>query len=64
MNKDSVLFSKQTRFSINYVVAYICEECKKVVLDYSDMRIEDSSRQYKMEHEIIEDNFIGSKSNE
>lgn len=37
MTKGSILLSNQTRFSINYVDAYICEECKRVVLDYSDV---------------------------
>lgn len=36
-SKDSVLLSKQTRFSINHVDAYICKKCKNVVLDYSDV---------------------------
>lgn len=40
MNKDSILLSNQTRFSINHVDAYICEKCKKVVLDYSDLENE------------------------
>lgn len=35
LNKDSVLLSKQSRFSINYVDAYLCESCKKVIIDYS-----------------------------
>ncbi len=35
-NKESVVLSKQNRFSINYVDAYLCESCKKVVIDYSD----------------------------
>lgn len=38
MNKDSILLLNQTRFSINYVDAYICEECEEVVLDYSDAK--------------------------
>lgn len=38
MNKDSILLSSQTRFSINYVDAYVCEECEEVVLDYSDVK--------------------------
>jgi len=35
-NKESILLSKQNRFSINYVDAYLCESCKKVIIDYSD----------------------------
>lgn len=34
-NKDSVLLSKQNRLSINYVDAYLCEQCKTVLIDYS-----------------------------
>ncbi|MFD1205352.1 PF20097 family protein [Sporosarcina contaminans] len=33
--KDSVLLSKQSRFLVSNVDAYLCERCKKVVLDYS-----------------------------
>lgn len=40
ITKDSILLSNQNRFSINYVEAYICEECQKVVLDYSDVENE------------------------
>ena len=36
LNKDSVLLSKQNRFSINYVNAYLCEHCEKVLIDYSN----------------------------
>lgn len=36
LNKDSILLSNQNRFSINSVDAYICEKCKKVILDYSN----------------------------
>lgn len=36
LNKDSVLLSKQSRFSINHVDAYLCEKCKKVLIDYSE----------------------------
>lgn len=36
LNKESVLLSKQSRFSINYVDAYLCESCKRVMIDYSD----------------------------
>lgn len=35
LNKDAVLLSKQNRFSINFVDAYICEDCEKVVIDYA-----------------------------
>lgn len=35
-NKESVLLSNQNRLSINYVDAYLCENCKKVIIDYSD----------------------------
>ncbi len=38
MNKESILLSNQNRFSINYVDAYICEECQQVVLDYSHVK--------------------------
>ena len=36
LNKESVLLSNQSRFSINYVDAYLCEGCKKVLVDYSN----------------------------
>lgn len=36
LNKDSILLSKQNRFSINHVDAYLCEECELVLLDYSE----------------------------
>lgn len=36
LNKESVLLSNQSRFSINYVDAYLCEDCKKVLIDYSN----------------------------
>ena len=36
LNKESVLLSNQSRFSINYVDAYLCEGCKKVLIDYSN----------------------------
>lgn len=36
LNKESVVLSKQNRFSINFVDAYLCENCKKVIIDYSD----------------------------
>lgn len=34
LTKGSVLLSEQSRFSINYVDAFLCESCKKVVIDY------------------------------
>ena len=37
-NQESVLLSKQNRFSINYVDAYLCEKCKQVLIDYSDKK--------------------------
>ena len=36
LNKESVLLSKQNRFSINYVDAYLCEQCKRILVDYSN----------------------------
>jgi len=36
LNKESVLLSNQSRFSINCVDAYLCEGCKKVLIDYSN----------------------------
>jgi len=33
-NQDAVLLSKQSRLSINYVDAYLCESCQKVLVDY------------------------------
>ena len=36
LNKNSVLLSKQNRLSINYVDAYLCEHCEKVLIDYSN----------------------------
>ncbi|WP_367301548.1 PF20097 family protein [Staphylococcus aureus] len=34
LNKGAVLLSKQNRFSINYVEAYLCEKCEKVIINY------------------------------
>lgn len=34
LNQDSILLSKQNRFSINHVEDYICEACGIVVMDY------------------------------
>lgn len=36
-NKGSILLSKQNRFSINHIDAYLCEKCKNVFIDYSDI---------------------------
>jgi hypothetical protein len=36
LNKGAVVLSKQNRFSINYVDAYLCKKCEAVFIDYSD----------------------------
>ncbi|MEC2054625.1 hypothetical protein I6J18_18925 [Peribacillus psychrosaccharolyticus] len=36
LNKESVLLSNQNRFSINIVDAFLCEGCKRVLIDFSD----------------------------
>lgn len=36
LSEGSVLLSNQNRFTINYVVAFLCENCKKVLIDFSD----------------------------
>lgn len=36
LNKESIILSKQNRLSINHIDAYICEKCKKVIIDYFD----------------------------
>lgn len=35
LNEGSVLLSNQNRFTINYVDAFLCENCKKVLIDFS-----------------------------